>query len=199
MTTTIDYYFTSISPFTYLGHRTFLDIAGQAQVNFKPVRLPRVFANSGAVPLAERPQCRQRYRLLEIERWAKKRGLPVNLQPAHFPTDPSLADRCVIALQQAGHHPGEFLARVLAACWAEEKDIADASVITAILVDLKLDADALLKAARSPATEQQYDRNTDDALGQGILGAPSWVLDNEQFWGQDRLELLADTLDAVEA
>lgn len=194
----IDYYFTCISPFTYLGHRVFLETAGQAgaEVDFKPVKLAKVFANSGAKPVPERPVCRQEYRLLEIERWAKKRGLAVNLKPAHFPTDPGLADRCVIALQQAGRHPGEFVQRVLAACWAEEKNIADEAVIRDILNTLELDADGVIEAAQSTDIADQYDRNSDEAVDQGVLGAPAYVLNGEQFWGQDRIELLAETLEA---
>ncbi|WP_417565446.1 2-hydroxychromene-2-carboxylate isomerase [Marinobacter sp.] len=199
MSPRIDYYFTSISPFTYLGHQAFLETARQAEadVNFKPVKLAKVFANSGAKPLPERPACRQEYRLLEIKRWAKKRGLAVNLKPAHFPTDPGLADRCVIALQQAGHNPREFVQRVLAACWAEEMDIADEAVIRDILNALELDADGLIQAARSTNITDQYDRNSEDAVRQGVLGVPAYVLNGEQFWGQDRVELLAETLEST--
>ncbi len=194
----IDYYFTCISPFTYLGHRVFLETArtAGADVNFKPVKLAKVFANSGAKPVPERPVCRQEYRLLEIERWAKKRGLAVNLKPAHFPTDPGLADRCVIALQEAGENSGEFVQRVLAACWADEKNIADEAVIREILNNLQLDADALIVAGGSTAIADQYDRNSEDAVDQGVLGAPAYVLNGEQFWGQDRVELLAETLES---
>lgn len=194
----IDYYFTCISPFTYLGHRAFLEAArtAGADVNFKPVRLAKVFGNSGAKPLPERPVCRQEYRLLEIERWAKKRSLAINLKPAHFPTDPGMADRCVIALQQAGENPGEFVQLVLAACWAEEKNIADEAVIREVLNSLQLDAEALVAASGSVAVGEQYDRNTEDAVDQGVLGAPAYLLNGEQFWGQDRIELLAETLES---
>lgn len=196
MSPTIDYYFSCLSPFTYLGHRAFLKTAEQAKVgvNFKPIKLPKVFANSGAKPLPERPACRQEYRLLEIERWAKKRGLAVNLKPAYFPTDPSLADGCVIALQAIDQNPGKFVQRVLAACWAEEKNIADDVVIRDILNTLELDAEGLLEAARSSDVTDQYDRNTEEAIRDGILGAPAYVLDGEQFWGQDRVELLSETI-----
>ena len=196
MSPTIDYYFSCLSPFTYLGHKAFLETAEQAKasINFKPIRLPKVFANSGAKPLPERPAYRQEYRLLEIQRWAKKRGLSVNLKPAYFPADPSLADGCVIALQATGQNPGNFVQRVLAACWAEEKNIADEAVIRDILNTLELDAEGLLEAARSSDVTEQYDRHTDEAIGDGILGAPAYVLDGEQFWGQDRVELLSETM-----
>jgi len=84
--------------------------------------------------------------------------------------------------------------RVLAACWAEEKNIADEAVIRDILNTLELDAEGLLEAARSSDVTEQYDRHTDEAIGDGILGAPAYVLDGEQFWGQDRVELLSETM-----
>ncbi|SNC61771.1 2-hydroxychromene-2-carboxylate isomerase [Marinobacter sp. es.048] len=194
----IDYYFTCISPFTYLGHRALLDTArtAGARVNFKPVKLAKVFANSGAKPVPDRPICRQEYRLLEIERWARKRDLPVNLKPAHFPTDPGLADRCAIALQEAGKDAGEFVQRALEACWSEERNIAEEAVIRDILTSLQFDAEAVLRSADSSAVADQYDRNSDEAVERGVLGAPAYLLNGEQFWGQDRIELLAETLDS---
>ena len=199
MNPTIDYYFTCISPFTYLGHQAFLETARKAgaEINFKPVKLATVFANSGAKPVPERPVCRQEYRLLEIGRWAKKRGLAVNLKPAHFPASPALADGCAMALQQAGHNPGEFVQRVLAACWAEEKDVADEGVIRDILTALELDAEGFIAAAQCAAIADEYDRNSEDAVREGVVGVPAYVLNGEQFWGQDRVELLAETLSAM--
>ncbi|WP_286791902.1 DsbA family protein, partial [Marinobacter sp. Hex_13] len=63
-----------------------------------------------------------------------------------------------------------------------------------ILNTLELDAEGLLEAARSSDVTEQYDRHTDEAIGDGILGAPAYVLDGEQFWGQDRVELLSETM-----
>ena len=196
MTQHIDYYLTSISPFTYLGHTTLLQIAkdARAKIRYKPVKLGQVFAVSGALPLAERPKCRQAYRLLEIGRWAKKRGLPVNLHPAHFPTNPGLADSCVIALQEAGQDAGVFLGQVLAACWSQQKDIADEAVIREILTALDIDADALVNQAQSQQIQTLYEANSAEAIDRGVLGSPAYLLNGEQFWGQDRLELLAEAL-----
>ena len=196
MSQRIDYYFTSLSPFTYLGHQKLLNMAEEtdAEVCFKPVRLGQVFAQSGAKPLPERPVARQKYRLLELERWAKKRELPINLHPAFFPTDPGLADCCTIALQESGHNAGVFVAQVLAACWAEEKNIADETVLSELLSSLNFDAQEVLQQARSAGVQAIYDKNTENANEQGVLGAPAYLLNGEQFWGQDRLELLEDSL-----
>ena len=96
----IDYYFTSISPFTYLGHKAITDVAERhgATIAFKPVNLGGVWAESGAVPMPQRTPMRQRYRLIELQRAAELRGLPITPKPAHFPVDPSLADHTVIAV-----------------------------------------------------------------------------------------------------
>jgi len=192
----IDYYFTSISPFTYLGHSHFLKIAKEAgaQVNFKPVKLGEVFAESGATPLPQRPKSRLDYRLIELGRWAKKRGLPINNQPSFFPTSPVLADKCIIALQASGAEAGAVIGQILAACWEHEKDIADESTLREILKAHNIDADVLLASAQSQAIEEIYTNNTNDAINAGVLGAPSYLLNGEQFWGQDRLELLEETL-----
>lgn len=196
MSKQVDYYFTSLSPYTYLGHTVFLELTNETQtsIRFKPVILGQVFADSGALPLAQRPKSRQAYRLVEIQRWAKKRDLPINLHPAFFPTDPSLADKCVIAIQESGNDASTFLGSVLAACWAEDKNISDETVIRDILTSLDFAADKIIMQAQSEQTANIYQQNTDEAIQQGVLGAPSYVLNNEQFWGQDRLELLSDSL-----
>ncbi|WP_286238864.1 2-hydroxychromene-2-carboxylate isomerase [Neptuniibacter halophilus] len=195
----IDYYCTSLSPFTYLGHTRLLELAGSfhARILYKPVIVPQIFAESGALPLKERPKARQNYRLLEIGRWARKRGLPVHLHPAYFPVDPSLADKCVIALQLAGEDAGAFLGRALAACWAEQKNIADPEVIRALLDALNMESEEILLQADSSEVDAVYRENTQDAIAKEVLGVPAYVLDGEQFWGQDRLELLADTLQSL--
>lgn len=194
----VDYYFTSLSPYTYLGHSVFIDIINRndAEVDYKPVILGKVFASLGVLPIKERPVARQKYRLVELNRWATKRQLPLNLQPAYFPADPSLADKIIIALQHTGIDASPFLARVLAACWSEDKNIADEALLREILTELGIDADKIVLLAQSDATQEQYENNTKEAIDKGVLGAPVYMLNDEQFWGQDRLDFLEDALSA---
>lgn len=196
MSKPIDYYFTSISPFTYLGHNAFVELCKNHEqpINFKPVKIADVFAVSGATPPAQRPKCRQEYRLVELRRWAKKRGLPINLQPVFFPTPPALADRTVIALQLSGNDPAAFLGKALAAVWVEDRDISSAETITDILDSLNLDSAVILQTAQSDEAEQVYATNTQEAIEQGVLGAPAYLYQDEQYWGQDRIELLAEIM-----
>ena len=193
---TIDYFFTLVSPFAYLGHRAFLDTAKVhgAEISFRPVALMGVWEHSGAVPLPQRPQSRQDYRLIELQRWREKRGVKLNLHPKHFPANPTLADRSVIALVEDGADPADYAGAVQKACWAQDKDIADADVLAGLLEQAGNNAGAILKAAESDVVAAIQKANTDAAVAFGVIGAPGYVLNGEPFWGQDRIELLADAL-----
>ena len=197
----IHYYFTLISPFAYLGHRALLDLAAAhgATVHYKPVMLAKVFENSGGLPVAQRPKARQDYRFLELQRWREKRGLPLNLKPKHFPTNPALGDRSVIALAEAGWDPADYIESVFRACWAEDRDIADRGVLAEKLTDAGHDVEAVLAAAEGDAVARRYEENTADAVRLNAIGSPTYVLAGEVFWGQDRLDLLADALESGRA
>ena len=194
--TTVSYVFTVQSPWSYLGHAAFIRIASAhgVSVDYRPVKLAEVFPATGGLPLAKRHAARQRYRLLELQRWREKRGLAMNIRPAHWPFDPTLADAVVIAVAAGGGDVEAVLPRFYAGVFEREEDLADARVIGRVLREAGLDADALLDAARSGAVRDAYGANTRLALDLGVVGAPNYVLNGEAFWGQDRLELLDDAL-----
>lgn len=188
----IDYYFTLLSPFAYLGHRAFLDVANKhsAEVRFKPVSLMKVWENSGAVPLGQRPKARQDYRLIELQRWSEVRGLALTLAPKYFPTNPVLADRSVIALVENGKDPSDFMAAVFQALWVDEQDIADEDVLAQRLADTGHEAATILGTAQTDIVAKVHEHNTADAVAAQAIGSPCYVLDGEPFWGQDRIGLL---------
>ena len=197
----IDYFFTLISPYAYLGHRAFLDLAAahDAVVRYRPVMLARVFENSGAVPLAKRSKARQDYRFLELQRWRARRNVPLNLRPKHFPSNPSLADRTVLVLTEAGRNPGDYVEQIFRACWVEERDIAEPEVLAEQLAAVGEDPHRCLDAAESDGIQQLYEAHTAEAVRINAIGSPTYVLNGEAFWGQDRLELLADALESGRA
>lgn len=90
----IDYYFSLQSPWAYIGHAPFVRLvsAYDLKVNYRPVLLVDLFAETGGLPLAKRHPMRQRYRMIELQRWRDKRGLNFHLQPAHWPFNARLAD-----------------------------------------------------------------------------------------------------------
>lgn len=196
MSRRIDYYFSMISPWAYVGHALFLDMARRHEVAiaYKPVALGNVFAETGGLPLGKRHPARQRYRIFELQRWREKRGLRFHLHPKFWPFDVALADRLVIAAVAAGRDPDGFVRRGFAAVWEDERDLADEGTLLALADAAGLPGADLLAAAKGDATRVIYEQNVHDAVAVDAFGSPCYVLDGEVFWGQDRLELLDDAL-----
>ena len=193
MSVVVDYYFSPQSPWTYLGHDRFVAIAkaAGAHVNVRPVDLGKVFPVSGGLPLPKRAPQRQAYRLVELRRFAEHLGLPLNLRPQFFPVAGDAAARLIIAVDE---HEGSEAAlaltgALLRAVWAEERDIADTGALAALLAALQLPAQRLTDA-QAPAVQARYEAQTQRAIDAGVFGAPSYVVDGELFWGQDRLDFL---------
>ena len=201
MPRTIDYYFSLVSPWAYIGHAPFMEIVRRhgVEVNYKPVFLGRVFSETGGLPLSQRHPARQRYRLVELQRWREKRGLAFNITPKHWPFDVNLPDRFVIAVTTTAKSPDEFLRRAFAAVWEEERNLADPVVLSELAEQTGFDSSALMDIATGSTTEAIYALNLENAVGGDIFGSPAYVLDGEVFWGQDRLDLLDDALRAGRA
>lgn len=194
MSTTIDYYFAPNSPWTYLGHARFAEIAkaAGAKVNVLPVDLGgKVFPVSGGLPLAKRAPQRQAYRLVELKRFSEYLQQPMNLQPAYFPVNPDDAAQLIIAVDLADGTDAalDLTGRILRAVWVEQRNIADAKDLATILAEAKLPA-RRLDDAMSQAAHERYEQDSLRAIEAGVFGAPSYVIDGEIFWGQDRLDFV---------
>ncbi|HET7867977.1 MAG TPA: 2-hydroxychromene-2-carboxylate isomerase [Burkholderiaceae bacterium] len=192
--TRIDYYFAPQSPWTYLGHLRFWDIAraAQAEIRVLPVDLGgKVFPVSGGLPLAKRAPQRQAYRLVELQRFSDWLHAPINLQPRYFPVAGDDAARLITAVAMLdGAEPAMHIAdAVLRAVWVEERHIADEATLAALLAERELPA-RRLEDSHSQAVQECYEFNTQAAIDAGVFGAPSYVVDGEIFWGQDRLDFL---------
>lgn len=200
MSRSIDYYFSIHSPWAFLGYDAFVDVARRhaLRINFRPVQLGELFAETGGLPLARRHPARQRYRLVELKRWREARGVDFHIGPAHWPFDASLTDRLIIAAQIAGHDVLALVGRLGAGVWQREENLGDPATLAAILAELGLPA-ALLEAADDDKARTIYQTNHDDAVEADVFGSPSYVLDGEVFWGQDRIELLDAALSSGRA
>lgn len=192
----IDYYFYSASPFTYLGHDAILAVAKKhgCTVNFKPVDLFAIWAESGAVPPPKRPAVRQRMRLIELQRLALHRGLPLNRKPKFFPVDATRADCTIIAAMNTGADPHPYMSLVFKAVWVDELDIANEDTLADLLSACGLDASMILDASKKPECTAIRASNSQDAIAADAPGVPAYVLNGECFWGQDRIELLDEAL-----
>jgi 2-hydroxychromene-2-carboxylate isomerase len=192
----VDYYFSLQSPWAYIGHKLFRDVvaAHGVTVNHKPVMLVDLFSETGGLPLLKRHPVRQRYRIVELQRWRDKRGLQFKLQPAHWPFNGRLADGLVIAAIEAGHDPDPFLRRAFPAIWEDELNLGDAATLVRLADECGLPGKAMVERSASDDIGKVYEQNRQDALSADVFGSPAYVLDGEVFWGQDRIELLADAL-----
>ena len=189
----VDYYFTPVSPFTYMGHERFVAIAKKhgAGVAVKPVDIGKVFSVSGGLPLKQRAPQRQAYRMFELKRWRQHLGMPLNPQPKFFPVPGDLASKWILAALESGTESGLNLAgAVMRAVWVEERDVSDAATLSAIAAEQGFDAGALKIHAASSDIAARYDALTQEAIDRQVFGAPTYIYRDEPFWGQDRLDFL---------
>lgn len=193
---TVDYFFSLLSPYAYLGHAALLSVMREtgARPLYRPVRIFELFAANGGLPLGQRTPARQRYRLVELQRWREQRSLPLNLAPKFFPVDIALADRCVIALVEAGQDPAGYMDAAFRALWAHDLDLADPQVVARLLGEQGLDAPGVMAVAGSQEVGNVYDLNTQAAIAADLPGLPGYLLHGEPFWGQDRIDTLRAAL-----
>jgi 2-hydroxychromene-2-carboxylate isomerase len=192
-TTTVDYYFATVSPWAYLGHARFVAMAqaSGATVRVKPMDLGEIFPVSGGLPLAKRAPQRQAYRLVELQRFSAHLGIALHQQPAFFPVNGNDAAKLTIAADAAHGSAAalDLAGRVGAAIWAQQRNVADPAVLAALLAEAGLPA-SLQDAASMDAAAQRYAACTAEARDLGVFGAPTYVIDGELFWGQDRLDFV---------
>jgi len=187
----IDYYYSPISPWSYMGHQRVGEIAKRNGVNLlhKPVNLMDIFNASGGLPLGKRPPKRQAYRMVELKRWRSFLNIDLTLEPKFFPVSDNLACKLIIACDEEDKQHGMTQA-LMRATWTQERDISDEATLVQICGELGLDGAKMLETAKSESVQSTFDANTKEANEADAIGAPTYVYQGEVFWGQDRLELL---------
>lgn len=194
----IDYFLFPLSPFSYLAGQRLEEVAARhgSEIAYRPVQLFRIFEATGTPLPKDRHVSRQQYRLQDIARVARMNGLPVNLKPAHWPTNPAPASAAIIGAQATGGGDlGGLVHGFLRAVWAEDRDIAEDAVIRDVLNAHGFDPD--LAARDLLGNMETLERNTEEALRRMVFGAPTYVVGEEVFWGQDRLPHLDAHLAAL--
>lgn len=185
----IDYYFATISPFTYLAGPEFEAIVKKhsATVTYKPLDIMALFARTGGIPPKDRHPNRQEYRLQDMRRRAIVTDLPFTMKPAFWPTNPAPSSYAIIAAQEAGGDVGALVNALTRSCWADDKNVAEDDVIRACLEETGFDPSLVDSGLLTGA--DTYARNLEEAVLKGAFGAPFYISDkDERFWGQDRLD-----------
>ncbi len=201
MARTIEYYYALASPWSYLGNERLLRIAAEHGARVDPILIDYdpVFAATGTVPLPNRPRVRKAYRLVELARWSRFRGVPLNPEPRFYrgeteEPDERQAALMVTAAKEAGLDSLRLAHAISRALWAEERFPFRPDELEAIAVTEGFDGPALLAAAEWPETARAYGEATRRAIERDVFGMPFYRLDGEPFWGQDRLEFLERAL-----
>ena len=190
----IDYYASLNSPWTHLGAARIDSLAARygASLRIWPVDFGTIFPQSGGLPLPKRAPQRQAYRMMELRRWRDFLAIPINLTPAFFPFNELAAACCTIAVRETldGGKAVALAHRVLKAVWEEEQNAGDPAVLARLIGDVGLEAERLMERAADPQWADMRAADTTAALARGVFGAPSYVIDDEIFWGQDRLDFV---------
>ena len=196
--TELSCYYSLSSPWAYFGGPRLQDIVRRHRVRLilKPFDFQDVVPRTGGIPIRTRPEPRRTYHALELDRWRNYLGMPLVLEPKHYPKDgkPPGWNKppgwMVIAAQQRGLDAPLLSHALLRALWAEERDTSDPQVRIAVANENGLPGASLQKEESAAAVQQLYQLYSDEAERHGVFGAPTYVLDGERFWGQDRLDFL---------
>lgn len=192
----IHYYFAPMSGYAYLGHARLLDIAAQAgvEIRYHPLDMLKVFSAAGSFPPAKYPAVRQIHRKADMARWAAEFDLPMNPTPAFWPVPMGLACAAILAAGALGLDQGVVSGAVLSAVWEDEMNIADKDDLFRALQAAGLDPAPILTKAATPEIQQASFEETEKAIDLGIFGSPTYVINDDWFFGQDRLQILQKRL-----
>ena len=189
----VTYFHSLSSPWAYLGGPRFHALIRKhaLQVVLRPTT---IVTENGGIPLRSRPDARQSYHELELDRWRKRLAMPLVLRPRHYPTDPQYSARMVSAADRLGLDALGLGHALLHALWSEEQDVLLPQVRQAVADRLGMDGARLLAMAESDEIQQAWRQSHDEAIANGVFGTPTYVYEGERFWGQDRLEFLDERL-----
>ena len=190
----IDYYYSLMSPWAYLGAPRFYELQQKYDfvINHYPLDIIKLFRLSGGMPLAKRADQRKVYRMMELKRWQKKLNLPINLTPKYFPPSDVARASCMVLSIKDPKIQNDLSFSLLQNVWVEEKDIGDQNTLIEVCNHLGLNSEEMFEQASTK--EKLYHSLADEAAKLNIFGSPSYVLKEEVFWGQDRLDLLEEII-----
>ena len=198
MSKTVDYFLSPMSPWAYLGHEPLQALIDKfnATVNVIPIDPVKLFAATGGVPVAQRPIQRQKYRLAELKRWKSFLGSPIIIEPAHFPYNPALVNLVVVATvnEYGAQKAMELTLCLMKGCWVEDRNMGLTEEVKKSIESCDLNSDDLLELASNDQTSKDLEKNTQHAIDAGVFGAPTYIINGELYWGQDRLDFVQRSL-----
>jgi 2-hydroxychromene-2-carboxylate isomerase len=190
----VEFYFDFGSPYSYLAYKALPAIAAAhgAGIAWRPMLLGGVFKASGNHSPIEIP-AKQRWLRDDLERWARRYGAPFAHNP-HFPVNTLTLMRGAAGLQLKGGNFPRYVEAMFSAMWERQRNLGDPAEIAAVLGEAGFDPRAFVALVGDAAVKEQLKKLTDEAVARGVFGAPTFFVDGEMFWGQDRLDFVAEAL-----
>ena len=194
---TVEYFFDVGSPTAYLAWTQLPKIAAEASavIAWRPMLLGGVFKATGNASPVTVP-AKGRWMNEDIARWARRYGVPFAFNP-YFPINTLTLMRGAAGLQM--RRPKEFahyLATIYGAMWKDAANLGDPAVLAATLTGAGFDADAFAALVADPEVKARLVATTEEAVARGVFGAPTFFVGEEMFFGQDRLDFVAQALAA---
>ena len=189
----IEYYMSHGSPWTFLGHKRINKIASEnnCELILMPDNYGEVFPATGGLPVNKRPVQRQKYRLQELARWSEFLKVKLNTEPKFFPSRSLLPSLAIISAKMLKYENVMDIAyRIMEALWVKELDIDDEETLKSIISKLIPTAEELIDFSKQEKVSNEIKKNTEKALKASVFGAPTYIIDEEVFWGQDRLDFV---------
>ena len=187
----VEYYFCLNSPWSLFAAEQLLRVRFDHDFDLivKPIEIARLFSETGGLPLKKRSPNRQQYRLQELTRWSQRLSIPINLHPAHYPCNETLADALVLSAEKEKGQGLEMAISIGRGLWCEDADIADPGFIAS-----QVEKFGLSEVIDQPQSTVILAENTDRLIEKGGFGVPTFIVGEEVFWGQDRLDFLIEAL-----
>jgi 2-hydroxychromene-2-carboxylate isomerase len=188
---TVDYYFCLNSPWSLFASKQLLELMPtlDIQLNLKPLNIGELFGAINFPPVPERPQYMQDYRIVELTRWSKRLAIPINLAPAFFPSNEIGGLALVLAAEQENGSGLQVAADLSNALWSQEANIANVDYLAEQAAKL-----GLLETVDPEKCAEIMSANTKELLARGGFGVPTFIVDDELIWGQDRIEFLVEAV-----
>ena len=189
----IEYFMSHGSPWTFLGHKRINKIAleNNYELIIMPVNYGEVFPATGGLPVNKRSIQRQKYRLQELARWSEFLKVKLNTEPKFFPSRSLLPSLAIISAKLLKYENVMDIAyRIMEALWVKELDIDDEKTLKSVISKLTPSAEELIDFSKQDVVSNEIKKNTEKALKSSVFGAPTYIIDDEVFWGQDRLDFV---------
>ena len=195
MSKTVEFYFDLGSPATYLAYTQLPKICAQtdSQLNYIPILLGGVFKATGNASPATIP-AKGAYMFQDLDRYARRYGVPLKFNP-NFPINTLMLMRAVTGMQL--RHPERFQAFIdclFQAIWVEGRNLDDLATVATVLTQNGFDPTEVLALTADEEVKTALKNNTEKAVQRGVFGAPSMFVDNQMFFGQDRLDFVLEAL-----